>query len=112
MAHSASWQDVAALPSNSAERQRRQRAFQAARRHSRLVRRLRVLLPVVGLIVVLAFIAVTRLALPEELDLSVARLSVTRNSIIMENPLLTGFDADERSYSLSADRAVQALTNP
>ena len=54
----------------------------------------------------------TRFSLPENLDLSVARLSVTRNSIIMDRPQITGFDADKREYSVTADRAIQALTNP
>lgn len=111
-----SWRDADAPPmersSGSPERQRRQRAFVAARRHSRWVKRLRVLLPVAGTLVVMVFVAATRLALPGDLDLSVAQLSVTRNSIIMANPHLTGFDADRRQYSVSAERAVQALTNP
>jgi lipopolysaccharide export system protein LptC len=97
---------------SSPERQRRQRAFLAARRHSRWVRRLRILLPAGGVLAVVAFVVVARLAFPDNLDLTVARLSVTRNSIIMANPHLTGFDADRRRYSVSADRAVQALTNP
>jgi lipopolysaccharide export system protein LptC len=30
----------------------------------------------------------------------------------MDNPHITGFDADKREYSVTADRAIQALTNP
>jgi lipopolysaccharide export system protein LptC len=30
----------------------------------------------------------------------------------MDNPHLTGFDADKREYSVTADRAVQALADP
>ncbi len=116
MALADTWRETDAPPRERAhgspERQRRQRAFVAARRHSRWVKRLRVLLPVAGALVVVAFLAVTRLALPGDLDLTVAQLSVTRNSIIMANPHLTGFDADRRQYSVSADRAVQALTDP
>ena len=111
MALSASWQ-TPALPAGLADRHERQRAFLAARRHSRLVRRLRLLLPVSGGLVILAFVVATRFALPENLDLSVARLSVPRNSIIMDSPQITGFDADKREYSVTADRAIQALTNP
>lgn len=112
MALSENWRPTEAQASGSPERQRRQLAFLAARRHSRWVRRLRVLLPVAGFVAVIAFVVTTRLALPEDMDLSVARLSVTKNSIIMDNPHLTGFDADRRRYSVSADRAVQALTDP
>jgi lipopolysaccharide export system protein LptC len=90
----------------------RRRAFDAARRHSRLVRRLRIALPTVGTLIVAGLTAATSIGLPGDVDLSLARLSVTKNSIIMESPELTGFDADGRRYSLSADRAIQALAEP
>jgi lipopolysaccharide export system protein LptC len=112
MAVSASFAHSAPSAGPLVERHRRQLAFQVARRHSRLVRRLRVLLPVGGALIVLAMVVSTRFALPVPLDLSLAKLSVTRNSIIMDNPHLTGFDRDRREYSVRADRAVQALTNP
>lgn len=94
------------------DRHRRQSVFDAARRHSRFVRRMRVLLPIAGGLAVVSFVVVTRLSLPSDLDLSIARLSVTRNSIIMDNPHLTGFDAKKREYTVSADRAIQALSSP
>jgi lipopolysaccharide export system protein LptC len=109
MALSASWEHRAARR-GPVDRHERQRLFQAARRHSRLVRRLRIGLPLAGVAAI--FVVATHFALPGSLDLSVANLSVTRNSIIMDNPHLTGFDADEREYSVQADRAIQALTNP
>jgi lipopolysaccharide export system protein LptC len=109
---SASWQDAAALPPGPRDRQRRRRAFEAARRHSRLVRRLRVALPALGAFTVLALVALTRLGLPENLDLSTARLSVTPSSIIMDSPHLRGFDKNNREFSVAADRAIQALMNP
>ena len=112
MALSASWQDAAAPSRPVSDRQRRRRAFQAARRHSRLVRRLRILLPVTGTCLVLAFFVVTRLSLPEGLDLSAARLSVTPSAIIMERPHLKGFDKRNQEYSVVAERAVQAMGNP
>ena len=112
MALSEPWQDAAAPPRPVSDRQRRRRAFQAARRHSRLVRHLRILLPVTGACVVLAFFVVTRLSLPESLDLSAARLSVTPSAIIMERPHLKGFDKRNQEYSVVAERAVQAMGNP
>jgi lipopolysaccharide export system protein LptC len=112
MALSAAWDDAGFTPPASDSRRERLRAFQVARRHSRLVRRLRILLPASGALLVLALVVVTHFALPGEIDLSVARLSVTPNSIIMDNPHLTGFDEDDRHYSVQADRAIQALTSP
>lgn len=108
----ASWQPAPAPQRGYPDRHRRQLAFRAARAHSRRVRRLRIALPLAGTVTVLALLAITRIGLPGDLDLSVARLSVTRNSIIMENPHMTGFDADKREYSVRADRAIQALTSP
>lgn len=112
MAVSASWQTPAAASRGASDRQRRRRAFQAARRHSRWVRRLRILLPSAGGLAVLAFAGIAQFKLPENLDLSAARLSVTPSSIIMDRPHLKGFDEKNQEYSVQADRAVQALANP
>ena len=109
------WQQHDACPPASARSAASAgRAFEAARRHSRLVRVLRVVLPLAG-----ASSSLRPSSSPpalsrcrRDLDLSVARLSVTRNSIIMDNPHLTGFDADKREYRSSADRAIQALARP
>jgi lipopolysaccharide export system protein LptC len=112
MAISASWQEAGANPRREGGYARRSRAFLAARRHTRLVRTLRLLLPIGGILAVAAFLVKVDLGLPGDLDLSAASLSVTRNSIIMDNPQLTGFAGDGREYSLSADRAIQPLSNP
>jgi lipopolysaccharide export system protein LptC len=106
MALSASWQAATVDPDARA------RAFAAARRHSRLVRALRLLLPLFGIVTVAGFVVAARLAFPPGLDLDAARLSVTRNSIIMDRPHLTGFDQHHREYSIVASRAIQPLLNP
>jgi lipopolysaccharide export system protein LptC len=106
MAISAPW--LPAGPNRGA----RGKAMAAARRHTRLVRVLRVLLPLLGVASVAGFVVVTRLSLPAGLDLNAARLSVTRNSIIMDRPHLTGFDRRHREYSVVASRAIQPLSNP
>lgn len=107
MSLSASWQD-----DGSAATAARRKAFAAARRHSRGVRLLRILLPAMGLAAVVALFALTHLGLPIPLDLSTARLSVTPNGVVMEHPNLTGFDSDQREYSIAAERAIQSLANP
>ena len=112
MAISASWQDVGANARSRAGSAGRGRAFLAARRHTRLVRILRVLLPVGGFLAAAAFFVKVDLGLPGDLDLSSANLTVTRNSIIMDNPHLTGFAGNGREYSLSADRAIQPISSP
>lgn len=108
MSLSASWQDTGL----TAPLEARRSALRAARRHSRRVRVLRILLPVVALMGIGALFALTQLGLPLALDLSNARLSITPNAVIMEHPNFTGFAGEGREYSVSAARAVQSLANP
>src|SRR6185503_9325919 len=91
MVLSASLQDTGAFVHAPAGREARRRAFARARRHSRRVVLLRLLLPVGGLVAVAVFVVKAHLGLPGDLDLSAASLSVTKNSIIMNHPHLTGF---------------------
>jgi len=108
MTYPASWQDAGA-PLTSASRRK---AFGAARRHSRVVRALRILLPLAGVVGIAAFVVLTRLGLPGALDLSSARLSITPNAVIMEQPNLSGFDGDGHEYTVRAARAIQPLSSP
>jgi lipopolysaccharide export system protein LptC len=91
------------------------RAFQAARRHSRVVRILRVAVP---LAVVLGFTGVflitylNPLRMLARLPIDVGNLVVSGTKITMEKPHLSGFTRDERAYELSADAAKQDLTKP
>jgi len=112
MVLSASLQDTGAFVHAPAGREARRRAFARARRHSRRVVLLRLLLPVGGLVAVAGFVVKAHLGMPGDLDLSAASLSVTKNSIIMNHPHLTGFGGDKRGYSLSANRAIQPLSTP
>ncbi len=77
-----------------------------------MVRVLRTLLPLLGAGGIVGFVVIARLAFPGALDFGAAGLSVTRNSIIMDRPHLTGFDRNHREYSIIASRAIQPLSNP
>jgi lipopolysaccharide export system protein LptC len=91
------------------------RAFQAARRHSRMVRILRVAIP---LAVVLGFTGIflvtylNPLRMLARLPINIGDLVVSGTKITMEQPRLSGFTRDERAYELSADAAKQDLTKP
>ena len=91
------------------------RAFRAARRHSRVVRILRIAIP---LAVVLGFIGIflltylNPLRMLARLPIDVGNLVVSGTKITMEQPRLSGFTRDERAYELSADAAKQDLTKP
>lgn len=97
----------------TAEHALRRKAYRAARRHSLLVRILRLLLPASGLLALTVILAVSWVFAPKQFDnISVARTSITGNGIVMERPTLTGFDKDNRRYEVSADTAVQKITAP
>jgi lipopolysaccharide export system protein LptC len=91
------------------------RAFREARRHSRIVRVLRVAIPA-GVIVVSAavFLAVyfNPLRMLSKLPIDVKNLVVAGTKITMEKPHLSGFTHDARAYELSADAAKQDLARP
>ncbi len=90
----------------------RDAAFRAARRHTFLVRFLRFALPVAAFAFLASFFVSTKLSLPEGFDYSIAKTTIGRNGITMEKPMVTGTDGANRQYVLSADRAVQKITEP
>ena len=92
----------------------RLRAFVAARRHSRLVRFLRVAAPV-GLFVGVAALIVGALFHPfraKMAELSIGEVSVDGAKITMGRPKLTGFRRDGRAYVVNAAKAIQDVTRP
>ncbi|MBB3952254.1 LPS export ABC transporter periplasmic protein LptC [Aureimonas jatrophae] len=86
-----------------------EREFGRARRHTRLVRSLRVGLPVVAGLIVLAGLAVTWFARALPVDVAFASTSIVDGRLVMEDPRLSGVDGNDRPYSMIADRAIQAL---
>ena len=91
------------------------RAFRAARRHSRLVRFLRIGIPVF-VVVVLAVTALAAyfnpLRMLGRLPLDLGNLVVAGTKITMEQPRISGFTQDNRAYDLSARAAAQDMTQP
>jgi lipopolysaccharide export system protein LptC len=91
------------------------RAFRDARRHSRLVRILRISIPlaVVAAIAGVTFIAYFNpLRMLAKLPINLNDLVVSGTKITMEKPRLSGFTKDERAYEFSAEAAAQDLTKP
>lgn len=84
--------------------------FRRARRHSRRVRILRVAIPLVLLIgIVATTLAVyfNPLRVLAKLPVSVSGITVTRSGVTMIEPKLGGFTRDDRRYELSAVSAAQ-----
>jgi lipopolysaccharide export system protein LptC len=92
----------------------RQRAFAAAKRHSRLVRFMRVATPAAALLAVATLIvfAVFDPFRREIGGLSVGELSVDGSKIVMSHPRLTGTRKDGRAYVVNAAKAIQDVAHP
>ena len=91
------------------------RTFQDARRHSRLVRILRIAVPAAVAVAVVVVFLVTYfnpLRMLAKLPINMGDLVVSGTKITMEHPHLTGFTKDARAYELSADAAAQDMTKP
>ena len=90
--------------------------FRAAARHSRVVRILRVTVPVAVILAMTVVIFVSifnpfRILMPK-LPVAIDNLVVSGTKITMENPHLAGFSADRRPYEVRAKAAIQDLTDP
>jgi lipopolysaccharide export system protein LptC len=81
-------------------------------RHSGRVRRLKVMLPMLAVIISLAFVAVSwvRTMFPE--NLSIAGAKIEDGRVVMEKPAISGRNEDGISYFMNARRALQAIINP
>ncbi len=91
------------------------RAFHSARRHSRIVRVMRIAIPLVVLAALASISAVAYfnpMRMLKKLPIDVSNLVVNGSKITMEQPRMSGFTSDARLYELSADSAAQDLTRP
>ena len=92
----------------------REQAFAKARRRSARVRFLRVAILVGGLGLAAAMIGIAIFnPFASKLGaLSFSKLSVNGTMVTMLRPKLTGFRSDGQPYELTAERALQDITNP
>ncbi|MGZ8329706.1 MAG: LPS export ABC transporter periplasmic protein LptC [Rhodoplanes sp.] len=100
---------------HATSRTRGERMFRRAARHSRLIRFLRIGIPVgifaaLSLIVGAAYFNPFRA--PANVSLDQGKLVVSGTKIAMELPRLTGFTSDSLPYELTARVASQDLANP
>jgi lipopolysaccharide export system protein LptC len=92
-----------------------ERAFRSARRHSRAVRILRVVIPIGVLLTVVGITLVTYfnpLRMLAKLPINLNDLVVSGTKITMEQPRLSGYTRDGRGYEFTADAAAQDMTKP
>lgn len=92
----------------------RRKAYRASRRHSFLVRALRVILPIGGLAAIAGLIVMFNV-LPKiglGLDLGDMTLSFNGSTIVMNDPKLNGFGNNGQAYEVRAESASQSILNP
>ena len=85
-------------------------AFRRAQKHSRWVSLLKRVLPVAALLVGGSFVYVSYVAMPGEIQVEADTSSVSDGRLVMANPKLEGFTKDDLPYSMTAARAIQAIT--
>jgi lipopolysaccharide export system protein LptC len=91
----------------------REEAFKAAYRHSRLVRRLRIAVPVTAVLIgaLVAFVSWWDPLRLLNLPVSIGAVSISGSKVTMEAPRLTGYTNDNRFYRVTATRAQHDITN-
>ncbi|WP_378945457.1 LPS export ABC transporter periplasmic protein LptC [Mesorhizobium sp. ANAO-SY3R2] len=89
----------------------RAHAFDQAARHSRLVRVLKLALPVTAIALAALFGGYTYLAAPPALQVKAEGAAFSEGKLVMAKPQLSGFTRENLSYSMTADRAVQDPAN-
>ncbi|TPW28073.1 LPS export ABC transporter periplasmic protein LptC [Martelella alba] len=87
------------------------RNYRIATRHSRRVRYLKFLLPLLALVISLGLVGFTviRAMVPEQLSLDSA--TVENGMIVMTNPGISGRNSNGIQYTLNAERALQPIDN-
>lgn len=93
--------------------EQRFKAFRQAKRHSKFVRLLKIVFPVLALSVTsLYFISSSFEVSVGDLKAGIERLEVSKDELTMVNPRLEGYTNKNGKYLVLADAAIQNLKNP
>lgn len=103
--------DPAIPPTESGGGRSVEHAFRRAKRHSRAVRTLKILLPGLAILIAAGFTIYSYLLTPGGMAIDILSSSYSDGKLTMANPRLEGFTKENRPYSLKAVRAVQDVTN-
>ncbi|SOE17969.1 lipopolysaccharide export system protein LptC [Hoeflea halophila] len=101
---------VSEVPDSGRYAGRSHAEYKRALSHSRLVRVLKVLLPLSAALVVVAFVVVSLLdnLVPE--GVGIDSVVVRDGKLVMQNPVMSGQSSDARPYTVRAVRAIQDLS--
>jgi lipopolysaccharide export system protein LptC len=85
----------------------RAQAFSHAERHSRRVRRLKIVLPLLAVVLGAGFVGYSYLSTPVSVTIQTDGSAFAEGKLVMNSPKLEGFTKDGRPYSVNASRATQ-----
>lgn len=88
----------------------REAAFAGARRHSRMVRLFKIVLPALGAILALGFLGYSYLLSPSGFSIELSESGISDGKLVMANPTMNGFTSDNLPYTMTASRAIQDLS--
>lgn len=102
-------QSASAAP--PAQASRVEEAFRRAHRHSGRVRILKLVLPTVAVLMIVAFVAKSWLATPGGVSVNLGETAIEGGRLVMSDPKLDGYTRDNRPYTMTAERAIQDIGN-
>ena len=94
------------------ENQRSEEDFSRAERHSARVTLLRKALPIAAIVIIVGFVAISFVTAPRIGNVSVESADIEGGKLIMNSPVMAGFDEKNRPYDVKARRAIQDLSKP
>lgn len=97
----------AGFPAGGDAADSRAEAFGRAERHSRRVRRLKVVLPLLAVILAVGFAGYSFISTPAPVAIETEGSAFAEGKLVMNSPKLEGFTKDGRPYSVNATRATQ-----
>ncbi|QPC88540.1 LPS export ABC transporter periplasmic protein LptC [Mesorhizobium sp. NBSH29] len=83
--------------------------FQSAQHHSRRVRLMKIVLPLVAVLIALGFFAYSYVSSPTRIGVDVASSAIADGKLVMASPKLEGMTKDNLPYTMTAARALQNL---
>lgn len=100
-----------ALQQSNRNRIATEQVFARERRRSRNVQRLKLALPVLAALMAVGLAGKSLLARMGGVSIDIAGSSIQDGRLIMANPRMAGFNAENRPYEMQAARAAQAITD-
>jgi len=103
---------VSGMPDSGGYAGRSHAEYKRALSHSRLVRALKILLPLSAALIVAGFVIVFWFDTLAPEGVGIESVAIRDGKLVMQNPVMSGQTSDARPYTMRAARAVQDLSVP